>query len=286
MIGARRCGKSSTLVSMLSSLESLDQNISVSFSDEQTKINLRRKQSEMKLIFSDESVKSGFWTDNGENGSSSLDTYSIDITIHQKLLIHVNCTDIPGEIIANDMRKLQEVSQNCDAIIVAVDTPQLMENKQKGILANYVNDFTDFSQILVGETKMRNKRIILVPLKCEKYVHECRMDEVVNRIKVVYSDFVRLWKEIGKSDCFITPVQTLGGLEFDHFERRKMGNGKSFDLAYYKYTGNKNYSPRNCEQPILYAIDYAIHKVSWEHKTNWILKSVKNTTKTLKRIFS
>ena len=282
MLGARRCGKSSTLASMLSSLDTLDPNICICFSNESSKENLRKKQADMEKIFSDENIRKGLWMDDGETGDHEINTYSLDVKICDKFLIHVSCSDIPGEIIQNDMHTLLEVSKDSDIIIVAIDTPQLMENKQKGVLANYVNPITDFCQILVSCNKMRNKRIIFVPLKCEKYAHEGRICEVTQRVKTVYENLIYLWKRNAQSDGFVTPVLTLGDLEFDHFEDiKKVGS-----LAYYKYTGNKNYSPKYCEQPLLYAIDYALHRLAWTKKTSWYLRATKKATEVLKSIFS
>lgn len=288
MLGARRCGKSSTLASMLSSLDSLDNNICVSFPDETTKEYLRQKQTEMKQIFSDENIGCGYWIDDGSSGDAYVNTYSMDIKIHEKLLIHVHCTDIPGEIIQDDMNTLLEVSADSDVIIVAIDTPQLMENKRNGIQANFVDYITDLCQLLISQKGMKHKRIILVPLKCEKYVHEGRMNEVAEKVKNVYANLTYQWSKNGQSECYIIPVQTLGDLEFDHFDhiKNEQTRGRRVDIAYYTYSGNKNYSPRLCEQPILFAIDYAINKVCWESHTQWYHKAAKGATSLLKTIFS
>lgn len=281
MLGARRCGKSSTLASMLSSLDTLDAHIKIDFTNEMTKDYLKGKQAEMRRIFSSDNLKKGYWIDNGESGGSDMSIYSLDITIHDKLTFHVTCTDIPGEIVNNDMSRLLDASENSDVLVFAIDTPQLMENNYSGKLANYVQGFCEFCKNLVIERGVKGKRIILVPLKCEKYVHENRMDEVANKVKEAYGELIKRWKEIGESDCFIVPVQTLGDLEFDHFEHIK----KVGDIAYYKYCGNKNYSPRNCEQPFLFAIDYGINKLPWTEKPNVFKRTLSKTVSLLNEFF-
>lgn len=281
MLGARRCGKSSTLASMLSSLNTLNTHIKVDFQNEMTKDYLRSKQAEMRKIFSSGNIKRGCWVDNGESGGSDMSIYSLDVIIHEKLTFHVTCTDIPGEIVKNDMPRLLDVSMDSDVLVFAIDTPQLMENGYGGKLANFVDGFYCLCKILVTERQVRRKRIILVPLKCEKYVHENRMKEVANKVRDVYGELIGLWKGLGKSDCFVVPVQTLGDLEFDHFEHVK----KVGDIAYYKYCGNKNYSPRNCEQPLLFAIDYGINKLSWTEKSNTFKLYLSKTVGFINKLF-
>ena len=100
------------------------------------------------------------------------------------------------------------------------------------------------------------------------------MVKVNDRIKTVYQDLIRLWTETAQKKVFITPVLSLGDIEFSHF--RKVDNGTN--VAYYKYTGNKNHSPKWCEQPILYAIEFALEQMPWESYTNKSISWYKRVT--------
>lgn len=280
VLGARRCGKSSTLASMMHSLDSSHPNIRVRCADTRTDDVMRRKIYDLKQIF--KSTDQNF-TDTVRDTESSMDadinTYNFDITLCKHLTFKVACTDIPGEKLKTDLPVLSELAKDANVIIVAIDTPYLMEKPQSlGISLNYVKNITDLIKAATIETN-DIKRLLLVPMKCEKYAHSKNMGEVVSKIQSAYEELIFYWKQkYSNIPAYIVPVQTLGDLEFSKFER--VGNS---EVAQYKYVGNRNFSPRWCELPMICSLRHML-MLSWENIKSELQPS--NTKKKFARFLS
>ncbi len=266
MLGARRCGKSTTLASMVKSLDYANASINVEYNNEETKQYLHEKYALIQDVFSDINTKNGFWLGDADVTGSDYDIKNFDLSvkINKKLIVDVRCIDIPGEILSSDIPKACIAIEKADVLMIAIDTPQLYEGKIAGKTFNQVDSITDLFKAALIPKKLYNKRIIFVPIKCEKYIRSGKITEVNQKIKTVYSDLIRLWTETVHNDIYITPVISLGDVEFHHFEKSENGT----NIAYYEYTGNKNYSPKWCEQPILYAIEFALQQMPWDNKKN------------------
>ena len=276
MLGARRCGKSTTLASMIKSLDYSNASIAVEYTNDETRQYLHEKYTLIQDVFSDTNIANGYWLGDADvtGSDSDIKKFDLSVKIHKKLTVEVLCIDIPGEILQTDMPKACEAIEKADVLMIAVDTPQLYEGGNAGKIFNQVESITDLLANALIPKKLYNKRIIFVPIKCEKYVRSGEMVKVNDRIKTVYQDLIRLWTETAQKKVFITPVLSLGDIEFSHF--RKVDNGTN--VAYYKYTGNKNHSPKWCEQPILYAIEFALEQMPWESYTNKSISWYKRVT--------
>ena len=106
-----------------------------------------------------------------------------------------------------------------------------------------------------------NKLILLVPLKCEKYFIEGQMEYLNKRVCDSYSDIISLFRKCDNVAIAITPILTLGGVKFDHFES-KAGE----QIAKYSFVeNNAKFAPMFCIQPIYYMFSY-IAKQYKEHR--------------------
>lgn len=258
MFGAKRCGKSSVLASMVSSLEKTDTAITISYVDSDTRKTLSLKERQLRKVFSDENVKRGWWTDPEAISTEGLDKFQFVVRWNEHLVIEVACVDIPGEWIKEQETLITKLMKMANVFIVAIDTPQLMENGMAGRIFNCTKLVSDLIIDLAVKNQDFNKRIIFVPVKSEKYIHAGVMNEVNERIKSAYDDVIHHWRQ-AKSPVFIIPVETLGNIEFDRYEKKR----DMPPIAYYKYIGNRSYAPRWCEQPIIYAIEHVIINIAW-----------------------
>ena len=120
------------------------------------------------------------------------------------------------------------------------------------------------------------KLVLLVPLKCERYFFEQRMDKVLSRIETVYSELIALFKQNGRIACAVTPILTLGGVEFDHI----MKEGGTIPLTVegcpkevvYRFRGDKpKYNPVFCVQPLYYMLSFLAAQYGREKKNRSIL---------------
>lgn len=259
MFGAKRCGKSSILASMVSSLEKTDADITISYNNKDTRKTLGLKERQLRRVFSDENIKQGWWTDPEEDSTEGLEKFQFTVKWNENLIVDVLCVDIPGEWIEEQEEMIKKLMKEANVFIVAIDTPQLMENGMAGKIFNHTGLINDLIIDLAVENQDYNKRIIFVPVKSEKYIHTKNMREVNERIKEAYSDVIHHWRQ-QNSPVFITPVETLGNIEFDSFEK----NRDTPTVARYKYIGNKSYAPRWCEQPMIYAIEHALINIPWD----------------------
>lgn len=259
VLGARRCGKSSTLASMMHSLDSSHPNIRVQCADTRTEDVMRNKIYALKQIF--ESTSKDF-TDKVRDTEWGMDadinTYNFNITLCKHLTFKVACTDIPGEKVDTDMVVLSELVKSANIIIVAIDTPYLLEKAEFfGVSLNYVNNITELIKAATIDTD-DSKQLLLVPMKCEKYVHSNDMNKVASKIQSAYKELIHYWRQKSDIPAYIVPVQTLGDLEFHKFERKD-----NTEIALYKYVGNRNFSPRWCEQPMIYSLRHMVNML-WE----------------------
>lgn len=284
MLGARRCGKSTTLASMVKSLDYANASIKVDYTNDETRQYLHEKYTLIQNVFSDENIANGYWLGDADVTGSDYDIKKFDLSvkISKDLTINVQCIDIPGEILTKDMPKACTAVERADVLMIAIDTPQLYEGKIAGKRFNQVDSITDLLKAALVPKNLYNKRLIFVPIKCEKYIRSGEMMSVNKKIKNVYSDLIRLWNETAHKEVFITPVMSLGDVEFSHFKNIDNGN----NIAYYKYTGNKNHSPKWCEQPIIYAIEFALQEMPWDNEENNSIPWYKRVTKNVLDFFS
>jgi len=146
--------------------------------------------------------------------------------------------------------------------MIAIDTPYLMEcggiyNEEKNEVNHVVSFFKNHTDSL------KNKLVLLVPLKCERYFHDKTIDEVSNRIAIAYSEQISFCKE-NNIACAITPIQTLGGVEFDKFVDNNSAFSKLTKLSSYRFYGaNPEYQPMFCVQPLYYLLTYVANFYEW-----------------------
>jgi hypothetical protein len=180
--------------------------------------------------------------------------------------VDLDIKDFPGEYVDGGLHagEVDSFIAESHAVVIAIDTPHLMENggrfneaKNKcSIICDY------FKNNLKSDDE---KLILLVPLKCEKYYYEKRMDEVNVAIKRAYSDLLEQISSIDSITCAITPILTIGGVEFDTFEKDNDQNvletpGGLPERAFYKfYKANPTLHPMYCVQPLYYILSYVTH---------------------------
>lgn len=197
----------------------------------------------------------------------------------KKTAIDLEIKDFPGEYVTNGLHK-EEVDtfiSESNAILLAIDTPHLMEcggeyNEAKNhceLIANYFK-----SNINIEDEKL----ILLVPLKCEKYYFEKRMNEVNDAVKNAYQNLLTAISGFEMIACAITPILTIGGVEFDKFSTDSYGmvakneNGLP-QAAYYKfYSKNPNLKPMFCVQPLYYILSYITNQYENNKKKGNVFK--------------
>lgn len=246
---------------------------------------------------------SGDSGDGGGDPSSEIRPYYFDLVYDdgekKETIAQLNFWDVPGEIYhwqnhkddsvrERAIQEIEEKMASCNILVVAVDTVHLMEENGKfsqafhspRILQNLISRCWTVEEGKVPAPKM----VLFVPLKCERYYwlskkdgaltkaeEPLTMDHVIERIKATFERPLQALKDSPYPvTVAITPILTMGSVEFDHFGRDDDGKiirEKIFGMehsekparVYYRFTRDKNFHPLYCEQPVLYVLAFVVH---------------------------
>lgn len=213
----------------------------------------------------------------GLGASATVNTFDFAFGLKGKEpRIDLEIKDFPGEYVQSRPEEVQQFIKDSSAVFVAIDTPHLME--ENGLFCSVKNKpeiITDFFKNALTQIK-GERLVLLVPLKCERYFFERRMDEVLSRVEEVYSDLISVFKENSKIACAVTPILTLGGVELDHI--KKNGNivptnieGCPEEVIYRFRKENPKYNPVFCVQPLYYMLSFLAAQYGREKKNRGFL---------------
>lgn len=194
--------------------------------------------------------------DAGIRASSTVTRFDFGFGhLGQEPVVDIVAKDFPGEMVTDRPDEVKTFIRQSHCVMVAIDTPHLMERDGEfNEIKNKPQQLTRlFAEALQGQSS--EKLVMLVPLKCEKYFHEQRMEEVLARVEATYADLIGQLAASGKVCCAVAPILTLGNVEFDDFSYNADG---SVALApdgcpagvKYKYVGEGKYAPLFCSQPL------------------------------------
>lgn len=275
MMGARGVGKTSVLTSMFKNLNSVNADTNLQLTtindsngggeDSTTKLINERHDQLMEMFHSSSEI--GDVANSGIAGSFEVHSFNFQFGVKGKSTrIDLEIKDFPGEYIFSEPEEVSQFINESNAIIVAIDTPHLMESN--GIYnegKNCVKIITDFFTKSFTDLK-DDKLVMLVLLKCEKYYNNGTINEVLKRVESSYAELINLFKSQELKDkiaCVITPILTVGEVEFDRFLANDDGSVKILQnvgipvKAIYKYSKkNASYAPKYCEQPLCYLLSF------------------------------
>lgn len=257
MLGARGVGKTTVLTAIFDETRGAKglagtSKIVVTPKADTRKILANRKD-ELLEIFDEKRI----FSNGGIKATPGASPYYFEFGIlGQQPCVDLNITDFPGEFLHTDPDFVNKSLAESSAIMIAIDTPYLMEEdgkhndvkNQVSLIYNYLKD--NLKEIT------DSKLIMFVPLKCEKYFYQRKMQEVKEQIVKHYADIIELYKTNDKVSMVITPILTLGDVEFSHFEP-----GEEFPIAIYKFRGEfPKFSPRFCTQPVYYLLSFTVNR--------------------------
>lgn len=271
MFGARRTGKTSVLASMLTNFQEVTAGTNVTFSPKpQTMAYLQKKREELEHVFISKPSNSVWEID--PDPTSDIVTYSFKMNFTDVSDEYtITFVDIPGEHI-NDRQYIEEVQEllsKCGVVLIAIDTPHLME--ENGKFNEFFNKTAIIHNLFLNSKQFyeADKMILFVPLKCEKYYHENRMEDVKEAVKHYYKNIIA---HMGNSfikdkiTMAVTPILTMGDVVFSHFGKNERGlietiavGGEKFRPrhVYYKVRNDHaKFSPKYCEQPLVYTLSF------------------------------
>lgn len=277
MTGGRRCGKTSVLAAMQGCLETLVGKTGITATPD-NKVALDELEEKFRYsesIFREKlKYKDGFFPDGMP--SAEIKHYPFRLIVDGKTTsIVIIFHDYPGERMKDDgiRDEIAALFSESRILVIAIDTPCLMEEHQK--FDDRINVERRICEMVKRSGFAAKDKgegmLIFVPLKCEKYYNEGRMDEVTDQVTISYAPLMQFILETAKQNStsipiVVTPILTMGGLAFSHFDIDDDGEIKTNqglpDKPIYMFTNHAGTrpSPKFCEQPFLRILSYAISR--------------------------
>ena len=235
MMGGRRCGKTSALASMFDQFIKGRVNNFFTISD-QTKLetgkvspltNIPEDQDSLgskKLELMDKlehPTTDTFLVDAGPTYNEWRYVLNINLPGHPRKSTTINFIDCPGEYFqkGSNLTLAQNLIGQSDVFVVVVDTPYMMEgSKAVHSAVNCVDSVQNLVSSIDNEGGAKAKMVIFVPIKCEKWVKEGRINEVTAKIKQDYSVPINTLKAYQRMNICILPIETAGNILFSELK--------------------------------------------------------------------
>lgn len=287
MLGGKRCGKTTVLSSMCgainTALAATDLSISVD-PNTQTELDKARVSIIEHMKQFEQPLTSCEVDDNPTSAERSY-SFSLKRQVNGKKKgagIPFRIHDIPGEWLVNEnAQRVKELIQECQVILIAIDTPYLvakMTDKGYGQYHEKYNkpiEITNFFKNVLSAEDLKDRMILFVPIKCERYYHLDRsehlakfdrhyMQRVTRAVGAGYRDLIMYLKStdelIDHCTIAVTPILSAGGIDFISFrEDKETGKMVSYYQApEYIPETQMGYRPQFCEQPMIYILTYLL----------------------------
>lgn len=264
MMGPRAVGKTSVMASIFSETRDKIEGTQLYFRASENSVSeLQNKRLKLMRIFEDRKELCDVPQTGVIEASNIETTFGFEMGfVGRKKTVDIQIKDFPGEFLLSKPQKVSEYIEESHIVLIAIDTPYLMEENGKyNEEKNNVSVVTDF--LVNHPESIQNKLIMFIPLKSERYFHNNRMEEVKQEVTAAYStllDFCRLHN----TACVIAPIQTLGGVEFDHFVDNQRDTGGISKLSKFRFCGSDSrYLPLFCVQPMYYLLTYVANFYAW-----------------------
>lgn len=273
MLGSRGVGKTSVITSMYNNTDIAVSDTKLHIVAEKgTKEILRKKRSDLKNMFLEKNT-SGDTVQPGIAGDNTVSIFEFTFGLNtENINMGLEIRDFPGEYILREPDTVREYIKESSAVLIAIDTPHLMEaggRYSEG--KNRVSLITKFfEETLSAESD--EKLIMLIPLKCEKYYHEGKIDAVTKKVREEYEGLLTFLRDRNdargmkrKFACVIAPILTVGEIIFDRFEAidgsilevtDDTGAVVPKQVVYRYWKPGAKYRPKYCEQPLLYLLSF------------------------------
>lgn len=255
MIGASRSGKTSILASMLNNVRDSRSESRVNnyfFVDDRSdydgltseklcKVNLQENIDGMKDML--KVLVDGYFVPKMAALMGTQDIFKYKMDVNYKLngiksgkTLSIVFNDVPGEYCTGKYYNLiEDEVKKSQILIVAVDVPSLMYAKERGLeslntvmnctnaVCNAVQDLGTGCYDEISDESERNRKladllrmVIFVPIKCEYWMQNGQMADVIDEIKRVYDRELETCRNFENIQAMVLPIETIGTCLFDH----------------------------------------------------------------------
>jgi hypothetical protein len=259
MLGPSGVGKTSLLTAMYEQFESNIGRTNLQLTpDLESSALLQERLAELKSL--PDSFETKGWMASTENYRTFLFELGRKGAVPS---VQLHFQDYPGEFHESkssreDKERIEGFVRESVAVIVAIDTPALMEkNGQWHAETNRPQQITNLFQRVYRELDSP-RLVILAPVRCEKYLkNEESTSDLLRRIEDGYGKLLDLFRSenlLSKVAVVVTPVQTVGSVVFSRIE---VNDGKPL-FIFRKTSHDAQYSPKDSEQPLRYLLRFLL----------------------------
>jgi len=269
MIGASGVGKTSTLTAMYDRFNQvIDKNIELQLiPDDETSNKLSQKLSELKKQVATQFIR----TRPTLSGTKKFDEFRFFIAKDEDAPSRINLIfkDFPGGYLQTERQRVKDWIKEADVIIIPIDTPSLLE--ENSIYNEDVNSperLYDIFKSIKGSFETKNRLILFIPLKSEKYLDGKLYftNGIRDLFEREFKNLLSLFQSQSLKDriaIVLTSIQTIGDIKFSMVEKDKFGR----PIFVYKKKGfGAKYSPKDTEQPLKYILTFAISEALKKRK--------------------
>ncbi|MCM1141538.1 MAG: DUF4423 domain-containing protein [Muribaculum sp.] len=224
MMGGRRCGKTSALASLFDQMIHGKTNEVLTVCD---KTILSSKEGEKQDSLTNKRLELEHFIAKGGNNTFLVDKSPTNSFWDYTLQLQIPGTTKRMDIVFRDSageffdaggihhNEVVEFVKDCDVFVVVIDTPYLMAgNKVEAEAANVIDSIHTFLMQIDNQNGRKAKQVIFVPIKCERWVKDGKIDEVISTIENYYSATIQDLKASNKTEISIIPIQTAGDILF------------------------------------------------------------------------
>lgn len=246
MMGGRRCGKTSALASLFEQMINGEVKNYFTVADRtkletkgfETQDSLGDKTLELQNMLETNKDNSNiFLVDKGPTSNYWLYKLHLQMPGNNSRQMDIEFRDSAGEFFESSGVHAQETAdyiKDCDVFVIVIDTPYLMgpvEETTKdecpesiNLGTNRVMDIQNFLTHINDNEGKDAKMVVFVPLKCEKWMKEKRINEVTKRIKEVYGTCIKNLMAYSKMNISIIPMETSGNILFSELRKAYLYN--------------------------------------------------------------
>ena len=284
MVGGKRCGKTTILADMMEgSVDALEGKLKISPVNDGQHTKLWSSYCVATDYFDEDIHPKGaiLFTDENKNFDRQDYSFSVGIPGVEDSNLHVTFVDVPGEWfdpLSENHEDAERLLKESNVLIIAVDTPCLMDETVKGRGVLHV-EYNKSESITNGITKgindlkgdISNRLVLFVPIKCEDYYNQNKMSDVTEMVKEGYCKLIDYFKSSdleNSTTVAIMPILSMGGMEFVAF---KHDPEKGRYMEGFQITGS--FKPQFCEQPLFSAMMLLLLEATNKIKpSNWFTK--------------
>jgi len=186
-----------------------------------------------------------------ENSPNAMD-HEFHLQYEGRTDVKLHIWDLPGAYYTEDDGKQAiEFLNMADVTFWCIDSVSFME------LSDVQNDKVNAAQKVINvfaNSNINSPHSFIVALMCcEKWEQDGRMQELFDKFKDKFAQpLIKICRDRRIGHVYYTAVQTTGNLRINSFE----GDSPLF----IRHQG-RTYNPRNCELPVLCALQQSIHTV-------------------------